>query len=202
MKENKGFDLTITCINAVIIIIAFLFISSLKIRIALAIALILNFVAFFYLSSYRGNKADVSDAKITDNKNIKKVEDKSINIPTTYKKLNEISLINEQGTPVKTWSLYGKTSLLIGKDIKSTKTEMNIVDIDLSDAYNATLVDESHAVLNYSSGFWYIEDLYSTNGVSVKKYVDNKKYRISTEQPYRIEKGDIIYIGLTELKVN
>lgn len=202
MKENKGFDLTITCINAVIIIIAFLFISSLKIRIALAIALILNFVAFFYLSSYRGNKADVSAAKITDNKNIKKVEDKSINIPTTYKKLNEISLINEQGTPVKTWSLYGKTSLLIGKDIKSTKTEMNIVDIDLSDAYNATLVDESHAVLNYSSGFWYIEDLYSTNGVSVKKYVDNKKYRISTEQPYRIEKGDIIYIGLTELKVN
>ncbi len=75
----------------------------------------------------------------------------------------------------------------------------NQVDIDLGQSAYASMVDIEHAVLNYSAGNWYVEDLGSTNGISVKKAGDGRIYKLSRDTPCRLERGDCLYIGLNRL---
>ena len=89
---------------------------------------------------------------------------------------------------------HGKTAMVIGRDVKE-----NQVDIDLGQSAYASMVDIEHAVLNYSAGDWYVEDLGSTNGISVKKAGDGRVYKLSRDTPCRLERGDCLYIGLNRL---
>ena len=86
---------------------------------------------------------------------------------------SRLLLLNEQGKPVKAWSLEGKTSLIIGKSGQNQE-----LDVDLSD--------------------WYVEDLESHNGVKVKKVEDGECYRV-LHRPCRVTAGDILYIANTTL---
>lgn len=107
-----------------------------------------------------------------------------------------LELLNEEGTAMKSWELFDRVSLVIGKDMGE-----NQVDIDLKGSVYASMIDVEHAVLNYANGVWYIEDLGSRNGVSVKKAGNNKEYRLSQTQPCKLDQGDIIFLGMTQLKI-
>ena len=109
----------------------------------------------------------------------------------------QISLLNKNGEIINSWELYGKTAAVIGKDIGE-----NQVDIDLSQTQYAAMIDIEHAVLNYVSGSWYIEDLDSQNGISIKKFGQDKIYKLSALQPCKLDFGDIIFIGVCRLKLN
>lgn len=108
--------------------------------------------------------------------------------------ITKLVLLDEDGESVKEWFIQGATSLLIGKS-----TSQNEVDIDLSDAEYAALISKQHAVLNYASGSWFIEDIHSRNGTGIKQANSRDKNRLEIEQPYKVKAGDIIYIANTRL---
>ena len=111
-------------------------------------------------------------------------------------KVTEVLLLNEEGQPLTTWPLYGKVSMIIGRDVGE-----NRVDINLMSSTYASMVDVEHAVLNYTGGSWYVEDLGSKNGVSVQSCKDGRKYKLASDQPCKLDAGDIIYIGLARLLI-
>lgn len=115
-------------------------------------------------------------------------------LPTETGMITEAVLLSEEDTELMVWDLYGKTASVIGRDVKE-----NQVDIDLGKSTYASMVDIEHAVLNFSTGNWYVEDLGSLNGISVKKAGDGKNYRLSPDTPCRVERGDCLYIGLNRL---
>lgn len=108
----------------------------------------------------------------------------------------ELVLLNEDDQVAGRWDLYGKTAAVIGRDVKE-----NQVDIDLSASPYASMVEIEHAVLNFSAGSWYVEDLGSANGISVKKAEDGRVYRLSADTPCRIMKGDILQVGMSRLQL-
>ena len=103
-------------------------------------------------------------------------------------------MLSEEDTELMTWDMYGKIAMIIGRDVKE-----NQVDIDLGRSTYASMVNIEHAVLNYSVGNWYVEDLGSTNGISVKKAEDGRVYKLSADTPCRMERGDCLYVGLNRL---
>ena len=111
--------------------------------------------------------------------------------------ITQITLLNKNGDSVSSWELYGKTSAVIGKDIGE-----NWVDIDLSQSPYAAMIDIQHAILNYANGNWYIEDLGSANGISIKKFDDNEIYRLSASEPCNLDFGDMIFIGMCQLRLD
>jgi len=128
--------------------------------------------------------------------------DKSVDVESVFKtpkfnKISTISLLNKNGEIVSSWDLYGRTSAIIGKDIGE-----NHVDIDLGKNPYSSMVDVEHAVLNYADGNWYIEDLDSQNGISIKKIGQEQVYKLSSLQPCKLDFGDIICIGMCQLRLN
>lgn len=109
--------------------------------------------------------------------------------------ITELALLNDEGQPVAFWTMYGKSSLVIGLD-----TGENQVDVNLIHTAYASMLDVEHAVLNYSGGKWYVEDLGSHNGVSVLKS-DGKLYKLTAAKPCLVEKGDVLYVSLAKLQL-
>ncbi len=108
--------------------------------------------------------------------------------------ITEIALLNEEDMELMVWNLYGRTAALIGRDVRE-----NQVDIDLSQSPYAGMVEIEHATLNFSNGNWYVEDLGSTNGLSLKKAGDGRIYQLSPDIPCRLEQGDCLYVGMNRL---
>lgn len=108
--------------------------------------------------------------------------------------ITEAVLLSEEDTELMTWDLYGRTAAVIGRDVKE-----NQVDIDLSQSHYASMVEIEHAVLNFSAGNWYVEDLGSGNGLRVKKAEDGRVYRLAPDTPCRLEAGDCLYVGMNRL---
>lgn len=109
-------------------------------------------------------------------------------------KIQSICLLNEEDEVIREWDVFNKIAIIMGRSSKEQE-----VDIDLSDCTYATLVDLEHAVLNFAAGEWYIEDLYSKNGVYIQKPKDQKKYMLSKDSPCKVTVNDCIYIGKTKL---
>lgn len=107
--------------------------------------------------------------------------------------ITEIVLLNEEDEVIAEWNLYGKTSMVIGRDVGE-----NQVNVNLNNAAFSSMVDLEHAVLNYSAGNWYVEDLGSKNGISIVK-VDGKKYHLTSSKPCLLGMGDILYVAMTKL---
>lgn len=108
--------------------------------------------------------------------------------------ITELLLLSEEDRPIASWDMFGKTALVIGKDIKE-----NHVDINLNQSVYASMIDIEHAVLNYADDAWYIEDLGSKNGVVLQKKADGRKYKLAADQPCKLDQGDVIIVGLTKL---
>lgn len=115
---------------------------------------------------------------------------------TRRKELSEIHLLGEEGNVTATWDIYGKTSIVFGKDERE-----NQVDVNLKNTDYAGTVDGEHAVMNYFNGNWYIEDLDSENGTRLQRAGEGKKYRVSSREPCKVKKNDIIYLGLAPVKI-
>lgn len=192
MKKIKAIDLIISSVGIAIVSIAFLYIDNLKLKIFMVALNLIITITFLYLAIFKDteeNQYIIKNNKIRTHFNI-------------LNSLSRINLLNEQDNIIKFWDLYGKTALVIGKDRKNQYNKVTLVDINLNDCAYATLIDVEHAVLNYSNGCWYIEDLHSKNGISIQKKMENKKYKLSPAEPYKLEKGDTIYLGLTKLQVD
>lgn len=109
----------------------------------------------------------------------------------------QLEMLGEDGSIIRTWEMYRKVSAVIGRDYKE-----NRVDIDLGRSQYASMVDIHHAVLNYAGGDWYVEDLGSKNGVLVQKAADGRKYRISPGCPCKLQPGDVIFVGMSRLRLS
>ena len=120
----------------------------------------------------------------------------SKNLPVRRKEISEILLLGEENNITAVWDIYGKSSIVFGKEAKE-----NQIDINLKNTDYAGTVDGEHAVMNYSNGNWYIEDLESENGTRIQRGGEGEKYRVSSREPCKVEKNDIIYLGLAPIKV-
>lgn len=112
------------------------------------------------------------------------------------KEISEILLLGEENNITAVWDIYGKTSIVFGKEAKE-----NQIDINLKNTDYAGTIDGEHAVMNYCNGCWYIEDLESENGTRIQRGGEGEKYRVSSREPCKIEKNDIIYLGLAPIKI-
>ena len=124
-------------------------------------------------------------------------EDKrSIRYDMRKKGITEILLLGEDNNVTDTWDIYGKTSIVFGRDEGEFQVDVNLKNTDY-----AGTVDGEHAVMNYSGGNWYIEDLDSENGTRIQRGGEGKMYKVSSREPCKVERGDIIYLGLAPVKV-
>lgn len=112
------------------------------------------------------------------------------------KNVKKLVLINEEGDILLEWSLEGKTAIIIGKNTDNEK-----VDIDLECSAFAQLISKQHAVLNYTDGGWYVDDIDSKNGTRVKKLYQNSILDVKLVGAVEVEAGDIIYIANTMLQL-
>ena len=123
-------------------------------------------------------------------------ERKTERYETQTKEISEILLLDEDSNITDTWDIYGKTSIVFGRDEGEFQVDVNLKNTDY-----AGTVDGEHAVMNYSNGNWYIEDLDSENGTRIQRGGEGKKYLVSSREPCKVEKNDIIYLGLALIKV-
>ena len=107
-----------------------------------------------------------------------------------------IQLLNEQEVVVKEWYMRDELGLLIGKNFQN-----QLVDIDLTDADYAVLIDKEHAALNCVKGKWFLEDLGSRNGTGVKAMGTSQIKRLEDEEVVTVYPGDRIYVAKTILQL-
>lgn len=107
----------------------------------------------------------------------------------------ELVLLSEEDSQLASWNIYGKNGIVIGRDVGE-----NQVTVDLNETTYAGMIDVEHAVLNFSGNDWYVEDISAKNGVSIQKR-DGRKYKISYGKPCKVERFDILFIGLTRLQI-
>lgn len=109
-----------------------------------------------------------------------------------------LMLLNDAERTVRTWTIEGEISLVIGRDLPD-----GLPGIDLADTEYSALIDAQHAVLNFTAAGWVVEDLRSKNGVSIQRPGNDAPQRIAPGVPYRITPGDILLIaGDTRIAVN
>jgi len=108
--------------------------------------------------------------------------------------LQTISLLDEQEKVIKEWHIAKEQGLLIGK-----QTPRQTVDIDLSEADYAVLIDEEHATLNCVNGQWYVEDLNSENGTGVKLPDQLRIKKLQEKEQVKVCSDTRLYIGKTIL---
>ncbi len=178
--ENAKKQMTIKIIDIIIITIAFffmlyVFVMNQDYLLKTIIGTLLVILAIIYGSI----KYDMREATIVADSEVRK-----------------LVLLNDRGVEIDEWLIADQTSLLIGKS-----TTDNKADIDLSGIEYESLINYEHAVLNYVSGVWYIEDIDSVNGVGIKKAHKRVKNRLKHESPYPIGNGDTIYIANTRILV-
>ena len=113
-----------------------------------------------------------------------------------YDGISELLLLGEDDNITDIWDISGKTSIVFGRDEGE-----NQVDVDLRNTDYAGTVDREHAVMNFSGGSWYIEDLDSENGTRIRRNGEDRAYRISSREPCRVEKNDTVYLGLAPVRI-
>lgn len=115
----------------------------------------------------------------------------------TQLRISTLVLLNDEMKPVREWSLRSRAGFLIGRMDSDVPDEIN-----LSEAASAALIEKEHAILNYTNGRWYIEDLDTVNGTGVQKNGQGEIRWLAEQTPYEIECNDIIFIADTALLIN
>ena len=179
MDKKKNIDLAVASLCGLIVLIALYGMEDAPGSLYIAVCVGIGFITFlvFYLMAAAKERAAQENKPVLESGAI-----------------TELILLNEEEKPIAAWDMFGKTALVIGKDIKE-----NHVDINLNQSVYASMIDIEHAVLNYADNHWYIEDLGSKNGVVLQKKADGRKYKLAADQPCKLDQGDIIIVGLTKL---
>ena len=123
-------------------------------------------------------------------KNSSTISDQSQEIVTSF------ALLNLDGECEKEWHVLGVTAFLVGKETANRE-----VDMELGDTHHSDYISNEHAVINFSSGCWYIEDLDSKHGVGIRKKGAEYAFRLKSSVPYKVEVGDTIYISKVKILV-
>lgn len=176
MNKKNFVDIIICSLSAAIMILCFTYMEESREREAFMAVCGILFIAFLLLA-------------VIDSLSVKQKRAGNGQV------IQELLLLDEEGTEISAWHIGGKTSVLIGRD-----TQKENVDINLYNTEYGGMVDRQHAVLNYAGGQWYVEDLGSRNGVRIQDAKEAKLYQVSKEHPCRINTGDILFIGNTRLE--
>lgn len=182
MNGKRFFDIMICGLAAAVMILGYLYIDRTDVRRIVLGAGAVVFLFFLFLA--------VRDNGRTPEKN-KRRKGFAGKKGVFY----ALALLDEDDKEISQWNIAGKISLIIGRSTRKEDVDVNLMNTEF-----AGMVDRQHAVLNYAAGRWYIEDLDSANGIRIRKKKDGKIYEISKTQPCAIEKGDVLYIGLTKLE--
>lgn len=185
MEKKIGIDLWIACICAAIMSIAWIYMEKGKGRIWTLAASGAVMVLFLLLA--------VFEKSLSKRKYAGRGGRREGRLPGGGQ-ISRLILLSDEDTELMAWDMYGKTSLVIGRDVGE-----NQVDVNLAASPYASMVDVEHAVLNYSGGEWYVEDVGSRNGIGIKKAQDGRTYRLSRDTPCRVEAGDILLVGMNRL---
>lgn len=180
MNGKRLADIMVCSFSAAIMVLSYCYVEQETARRALYVAAGIFFCLFFVLAISDRDKKGSPRRRRGKNRH-------------SRGGIHALVLLDEEDRAVTEWNIAGKTSLLIGRD-----TRREDVDINLANTAFGGMIDRQHAVLNYTAGQWYIEDLDSANGIRIQK-PDGRIYEVSGTQPCRIEKGDILFIGLTRL---
>lgn len=176
MNKKRAADTVILLIFAAILLIAGIYREQIKNSFQIMCVSCGGTVLFFLLALWDRENPGVGRVQKADNSALK-----------------EAVLLSEEDTELMVWDMYGRTAMVIGREGKE-----NQVDIDLRKSPYAGMVEEEHAVLNFSAGQWFVEDIGSGGGVSIKKS-DGKVYRLAGGSPCKIERRDCLYVGQNRL---
>lgn len=181
MNGKRLADIMVCSIAAAVMVLSYLYINRETVRLAVFLASGAVFLLFLVMAF-----ADGQHTGLPRRRNRRR--------QLSQGNIHTLALLDEEDRIVSEWNIGGKVSVLIGRD--SPKED---VDINLSNTAFSGMVDRQHAVLNYTAGQWYIEDLDSANGIRIQKK-DGRLYEVSKTQPCLVEREDILYIGLTKLQ--
>lgn len=110
--------------------------------------------------------------------------------------INKLVHLGKDMRPLTEVSLYGRTGIIIGRN-----TTGQLVELDLSNGDGAGEVAQEHAVLNYAGGAWYLEAVNENHRVGIRKGGDSLVYRVKAMTPYKVGKGDLIFIAHEKIAV-
>lgn len=180
MSGKRFLDIAVCCLSAAVMILSYIYVEQgdrKQIILVIGGIVFLVFLTFAALDSEKAGKRR--------RKPRRKERGKS--------GIYSLILLDEENREIAEWNIAGKVSVLIGRD-----SHRGNVDVNLMNTAFAGMVDRQHAVLNYTAGQWYIEDLDSTNGIRIQKW-DGMIYEVAKGQPCLVEKGDVLIVGLTKL---
>lgn len=181
MSGKRFLDIFICCLTAAVMILSYIYMEQERSKqICLTIGAVV-LVVFLVLA-------------VLDSDKVGKRRNKPRNRRGDRRGIHSLILLDEEDREIAEWNIAGKISVLIGRD-----SHRENVDVNLMNTAFAGMVDRQHAVLNYTAGQWYIEDLDSTNGIRIQKR-DGMLYEVSAGQPCLVEIRDVLIIGLTKLE--
>lgn len=180
MSGKRFFDIMICCLSAAVMILSYLYVEQEDKRLIVYVIGGLFFLIFLVFAILDSEKKGERRRRFR-NKRFGRGG------------IHSLVLLDEEDQEIAEWNIAGKVSVLIGRD-----SYRDNVDINLVNTAFAGMVDRQHAVMNYTAGQWYIEDLDSTNGIRMQKK-DGMIYEVARGQPCLVEKGDVLIIGLTKL---
>lgn len=181
MNGKRLADIMVCSIAAAIMVLSYIYIEKETVRMTVFVAAGIVFVLFLTMA-------------FADRQHAGRPRRRDRERRLSRGKIHVLALLDEEDRIISEWNIGGKISVLIGRD--SARED---VDINLSNTAFGGMVDRQHAVLNYTAGQWYIEDLDSANGIRIQKK-DGRLYEVSKTQPCLVEQEDILYIGLTKLQ--
>lgn len=181
MNGKRFLDIFICCLAAAVMILSYIYMEQ-------------SMLKYILLAIFAGVILCFAILAALDAERIGRRRKKFRNSRGRSKGIHSLILLDEENQEIAEWNIAGKISVLIGRD-----NHRENVDVNLMNTAFAGMVDRQHAVLNYTAGQWYIEDLDSTNGIRIQKR-DGMLYEVASGQPCLIEKGDVLIIGLTKLE--
>lgn len=181
MNGKRLADVMVCSLAAAIMVLSYLYISRETVRLTVFLISGIVFLLFLFLAYADGTQTGLPRRR--DRRRL-----------PSQGNIHTLALLDEEDRIVSEWNIGGKVSVLIGRD-----SHREDVDINLANTAFGGMVDRQHAVLNYTAGQWYIEDLDSANGIRIQKK-DGRLYEVSKTQPCLVEKEDILFIGLTRLR--
>ena len=103
-------------------------------------------------------------------------------------------VMDGQGGVRDTHELGKQKELLIGKS-----TPAKMVNIDFSDSAYAASIEEEHAALVRYGSCWYGCARAKNGMVGLRQKEGNVVYKLRSGIPYRIQRGDMIYISYEKI---
>lgn len=115
----------------------------------------------------------------------------------TKKRIRMKALVLDGQGGIRDEHVLGKQKeLLIGKS-----TPARMVNIDFSDSAYAGSIQGEHASFIRYGSCWYICARTEQGMVGLKQKGDDTVYKLRTNIPYRVQRGDIVYISYEKIVI-